>query len=396
VILCARTKVSESICCQIREAAQRPIDWPLVLDLARYHGVGPLLYRTICAVCSDLVPKESVDALRHVTQAGTLLNRALTQEMIQLCRAFSRSGVPVIPFKGATLASSAYGDPVIRDFDDLDFIVPQHRLADAERLLWSQGYRPREQSDSPHVGEPYHVFVKKNSLIRVDLQWMMAHEQFAFHLDRKEIWDRRVTVAINDDIVEALAPDELLILLCVHGSKHAWEQLKWTVDVAELLRGHSLDWQRVLTTATTWKCRRMVFLGLALANRIFDTPLPPHIRAMLSRDPDIPRLACRMPKGLLVSSRDGIDESEAVALYFALKDTWADRWLYGLALLRDDHPMLDRWPVWIRSRPLVWLTWIARALRASPVVRMVVRKCRRRIDCSLHEYVEGESSRLAR
>lgn len=389
VILCSRTRVSESVARQIRDTAQRTIDWPLVLELARHHGVGPLLYRTICAVCADLVPKESMDALCNLTQTGTLLSQALLEELVQLCCAFSRSGVPIIPFRGATLAASAYGDHGIRHFDHLDFIVRQHRLADAERLLWSQGYRP---SDSLPPGDPDRVFVKKNSSIRVALQWTMTHGQFTFHLGRNEIWNRRTSVRINGDFVEAVAPDELLILLCVHGSKHAWEKLKWTVDVAELLRAQSLDWQRILTTATTWKCRRMVLLGLALAHWIFNTPLPPHIRVMLSRDPDILQLAWRMPKGLLASDRDGIDQADAVALYFALKDTWADRWLYGLSLLRDDHPILDRWPVWIRPRLLMWLTPIARAFRASPLVHALISKCRRRIPGLSHEHEHDSST----
>ncbi len=67
------------------------MNWPLLLDLARYHGVGPLLYRTISTVCPDLVPKASLDALRQVTQAGTLLNRVLVSELVQLCRAFDES-----------------------------------------------------------------------------------------------------------------------------------------------------------------------------------------------------------------------------------------------------------------------------------------------------------------
>ena len=78
------------------------------------------------------------------------------------------------------------------------------------------------------------MFAKKTSLLRVDLPWVMA-------------------------------PEELLIILCVHGSKHAWERLKWVVDVAELLRSQRLNWKRVFSTATKWKCRRMALLGLAFA-----------------------------------------------------------------------------------------------------------------------------------
>ena len=68
-------------------------------------------------------------------------------------------------------------------------------------------------------------------------------------------------------MVMGLCPEDLLILLCVHGSKHAWEQLKWTCDVAELVRRRpTLDWSRILFQADEWGCRRIVLLGLGMAN----------------------------------------------------------------------------------------------------------------------------------
>lgn len=99
LIWCARTSVSEITRRRIRGAAQDGMNWSLLLDLARYHGVGSLLYRTISTVCADLVPNEPLDYLRQVTQAGTLLSRALAREVVQLCRAFDKCEVPAIPFE---------------------------------------------------------------------------------------------------------------------------------------------------------------------------------------------------------------------------------------------------------------------------------------------------------
>ena len=52
----ARTSRSECAGCRIRKAADHSINWPLLLDLARHHGVRPLLCRTISTVCTDLIP----------------------------------------------------------------------------------------------------------------------------------------------------------------------------------------------------------------------------------------------------------------------------------------------------------------------------------------------------
>jgi hypothetical protein len=140
-------------------------------------------------------------------------------------------------------------------------------------------------------------------------------------------------MSIDGQRVRGMAPEELLIVLCVHGSKHAWERLKWVADVAELLRAHRLDWQRVFSTATKWKCRRMLLLGLALADRLMKIPLPPDILSAISADHDVPVLARCMPKSVLADQDCAIDEQDAVALYFSLKDNWWERWRYWLVHL---------------------------------------------------------------
>jgi hypothetical protein len=190
LVWCARTVVTDELKTYIRQRVQEPLDWALVLDLARYHGVGPLLYRTLSMLCSDLVPVESLTQLRQRTQAGALLNRLLVQELVVLCEAFAAHGVPVIPIKGATLAASAYGDLTLRDFDDMDLLVPKRSIADAQTVLLALGYEKKDPSTEPsetdHEEGPYHVFIKKRTLFRVDLQWMMAHQHFVFQLDRPD------------------------------------------------------------------------------------------------------------------------------------------------------------------------------------------------------------------
>ena len=165
-----------------------------------------------------------------------------------------------------------------------------------------------------------------------------AHDQFAFHLDRPEIWNHLIPVSIDGQMVRGLVPEDLLIILCVHGYKHAWERLKWVADVAEVLRAQELNWKRVFSTATKWKGRRMVLLGLALANRFMEVPLPINILNMIAADHDVTMLARRMPKSMLTHQQDGIDEHDGPALYFSLKDSWWERRWYGLVLVRHGHP----------------------------------------------------------
>jgi hypothetical protein len=144
-------------------------------------------------------------------------------------------------------------------------------------------------------------------------------------------------------------------------------------DVAELLRAQELNWKQVFSTATKWKCRRMLLLGLAFANRLMEITLPSYVLNEISADHDVTMLAQRMPMSLLTHQHDGIDEHNGPALYFSLKDSWWERWRYGLSLCWDDHSMLRRLPAWFRWRQS--LTVLARlvcplhafAVRCLPV-----------------------------
>ena len=355
LVWCARTSVSESVQTGIRQRVQEPLDWEVVLDLAGYHGVVPLLYRTLCSICPNLVPADTVTRLRQKTQAGAMLNRSLAQELGGLCDAFAARGVPVIPIKGATLAVSAYGDVTLRDFSDLDLLIPERAIGEAQAILLAEGYGRKDPSTDPveadHEDGPYHVFVKKRTLFRVDLQWVMAHQHFTFQLDRPEFWGHRSPVALGNKTVQGLVPEELLIVLCVHGSKHAWEQLKWVCDVAEVIRSHpNLDWERIFSNALNWRCLRLVYMGLSLAHLVLDAPLPEAVVARFSADSDVQMFSHRMPATLLSNHRDGVNEEQAVALYFSLKDSWWERWRFGLMLCRDQSPMVTTPPAWFRWR----------------------------------------------
>jgi len=355
LVWCARTVVSDELKKAIRRRVRESLDWSIVLGMARYHGVCPLLYRNLAALCSDLVPAKPLTQLRQKVQADALLNRSLAQELVLLCDALTSNGVPVIPIKGATLAVSAYGDLALREFTDLDLLIPKGSIAEAQRVILSQGYEKKANGVEGHQLEdnegPYHVLIKKRPISRVDLQWVMAHQHFTFRLDRPEFWRSQVLVMLEGKTVPGLAPEILLIVLCVHGSKHAWEQLKWVCDVAELLRTHpELDWDQIFLYTSNWRCRGMLYLGLSLAHRLLDAPLPEMVLVRLKGAVDTQALSLRMPAGLLKNYQEGINEEQAGALYFSLKDSWWERWRFGLLLCRAHSPAATDPPLWFRWR----------------------------------------------
>lgn len=370
---CARTGITKDLVAGIRQKLQEPLDWTNLLQMAGYHGVEPLLYASLSRAAPDLVPAEALIRLRKKVQVGGLLNRSLAQELIKLCDEFAIRGVPVIPIKGATLATVAYGELELRDFTDLDLLVPESSVGDARAALVTLGYERRDVVDersAQHDDGPHQVFVKRRTLCRVDLQWVMVHPHFSFRLDRPEFWTRRVSVAFENRMVPGLAPEDLLIVLCVHGSKHAWEHLKWVCDVAELLRTHpNLDWNSVMSCSSAWGCQRLVMMGLSIAHRLLDAPLPDEVLVRLGSEVEIEVLSHRMPATLLEDGREGVWEEQSAALYFSLKDSWWERWRFGLRLCRLESPVTVTPPMWFRWRHSL----LRLACLVQPVHRMMKR-----------------------
>lgn len=135
--LCARTTVNEFIRVEVADLACDGIDWELVWKLSRTHGVAPLVYRNLVTICPAALPSSIHESFRRHNQANALLNSLLAKELVTLLEALAAKGVTAIPFKGVTLAQTAYGDLGLRECADIDLIVEQGAIPQARKVLWS-------------------------------------------------------------------------------------------------------------------------------------------------------------------------------------------------------------------------------------------------------------------
>ena len=367
LIWCARAAVPESLRRRILEVAQAGLNWPLLLELAKSHGVEALLARTLTGLCADLVPSADLDTLRRRTEEAAAANQAGAVELLRLSRAFDEAGVSVLPFRGVGFAAMIYGDLTLCTPADLVALVRRQQLADAERVLVSQGYSVRggagDRTVDAGVCERPLVYIHAGTSRQVELMWAVRRAQLMFRIDRPEVWGHVRPLSLDGRKSKGMAPEEALLILCVHGAHQAWGQLSLVTDVAGLIRAGRLNWKRVLTTALEWRCYRVLLLGLALSHRVMDAPIPPQILNLIAADSDILGLAHRMPKSLLLQQQEGMDDQDVGALLFTLQDDWKARWRYGIALCRSHDPVIHSAPAWFRWRRS--LRWLARGV--SPV-----------------------------
>jgi hypothetical protein len=392
LILCARTAMVENQMMAVRSLAQNDLNWDELVKRAKKHGVTSILYWNLNAICPELVPSDVLLFLRQHFQSNAVRAHLLTQELIQLTKAAAVHGVSLIPFKGPTLAVMAYGNLLLRDFRDMDLIVAKETILEAYKILESQGYKSL-QSAQRHLSndlssEHYHNFEKAYGTVRVDLQWVMAGGDFSFQLDRMPIWQNLQPLQIQDTQVMSLAPEDLLLILCVHGSKHVWEEMKWVCDVAELVGSQQkMDWGRVLMLAREWRCQRMLFLGLSLAQILFDIKLPDFLSQKIDSDLVVATLS-RNIRQSLIARVNTIDKNDYQAYYYCLKDRWHDRWRYGIHLCRWDSSVITTDLPWFQAQRSLFV--LNQALQP---IRVVVRKLKELLNLkkTVASWLEGVS-----
>lgn len=358
LVWCARTSHSGSIQEKIRERVKGGIDWNAFIGSARWHGVVPLVYQSLLASCPEFLPDPVRSGLKQYMGATCILNSVLADELVQLISRLASRGVQVIPFKGPVVSLMAYKSLNLRECDDLDLIVKREAIAEARMILSEMGY---EGVHPPSTGESamgeerlYNVFRKHNGVVRVDLQWTMVHTRFSFTLDRPVMWSRLIPVALPQGTVHSFPPEELLALLCVHGTKHVWELLRWVCDIAELLHAYpSMDWDKVDDLVSDWRCRRSLRLGLFLAQRLFGVDLTEKMQREIIKDADVLRLGMLMPASLLKSPDMGISEQHADAVYLSLKESWTERARFVLVLIHESSPSLATHLPWFRLQAVL-------------------------------------------
>lgn len=287
----ARVRLRDEDARRLRALAGQGLDWDRALRLAADHRLTPLLARHLEAV--DAERPESVRALLDASTASTVGTSLLqTSELVRVVRLLERGGVPVLTFKGPTLALDAYGDLGVRPFGDLDLLVPRSVFARAKEILLASGFSPRtemtpgEETEADDGQFAYGLVAMRGTFpLAVEVHWALTHRAFGYDPSPDGLFARAVERPVAGARVRVPSPEDLLVFLCAHGAKHHWAQLLLVCDVAGFLEAHpDLDWDATFARARATGAERMLGLGLALARDVLGAALPAPASAAASTE----------------------------------------------------------------------------------------------------------------
>jgi len=283
LLLCARTQLDDARSLRLQSLVREDIDWPYVLEAASLHCVMPLLHRHLSKLTSGEIPPATLERLANDYQANARRNLSLSGELLKLLSLLKKHDIPVVPLKGPVLAASVYGDIGLRQFGDLDVLLHEKDIARAKDLLIAHGYKPahdmtaaQESATLRHHCE--YLLISETTNVVVELHWRIIPTWFPFPMNANHVMKGLTSVSLGGASVPSVTPEDLLLIICTHSSKHLWTKLAWIADVSEILRANpDLDWAALLRRARKLGGERMLLLGLYLAHDLLGAELPADI-----------------------------------------------------------------------------------------------------------------------
>jgi len=338
LVSCARTRLDAEHAEGMTALLEHGIDQDRLIRMAGPHGLLPLLYWHLGAIGPGVVSSAMLSRLREHFEANARRNLFLTAELLKVLRLLEASEIPAVPFKGPLLAASTYGNLSLRQFADLDILVRKDDVPKAKELLISRGYRPPlaltgAQDAALLRSQSEYVFSSRDGKVVVELHWRFAPAYFSSPLDLDRLWDRLRWISLGGVQVRSLGPEDLLLVLCVHGSKHCWERLEWICGIAEVVRTQpTLDWPRVIEEAAREGSVRMLFLGLLLADQLLGAPIPEEVLRRARRDSGAQALAAEVRARLFRGTQRAPGMRETTWFHLRARERLADRIRYCLRL----------------------------------------------------------------
>jgi hypothetical protein len=299
LLRCAAMAVANRKRARIGRLDATGLDWKKIRRLAEANRVVPLVAAAVVAHRVAEFPEKVADDLRNRFRDCAHHAMKLAGELQQILFAFNLENIRCIPLKGPVLAAGSYRSLGLRDFDDLDLLVAPADAQRAAEVLASLGFSgwniPDERISSHLATECEHNLVCAERGVVVDLHWAIYRRYFTIPMEFQTLWRRSRRVDLLGSGVPDLSGEDAVLFLCFHGGKHFFHRLAWVCDIAAAIRAHpALDWEALLATATRLGARRLVLLGLYLAERLLGTELPSDVRRAIRADRILHMLASRV------------------------------------------------------------------------------------------------------
>ena len=333
LLACSKRADPASLSAEISSLLTEDFSWDFFFRLSYRNAVFPLVFTNLLKANPDALSDDKRSNILSLLKQHVELNMFLTSQIFRVVKILGAEDIPVLPFKGPLLSLQAYGNPAIRMFGDLDLLVQPKHLDDSIRLLQESGYQPLTSANwlkktSWYISRQKDVhFLDETWRAVLELHWKLSGSHFGLPKEMNRLWDRLDSITLAGTEIPNLAFNDLLIYLCLHGSRHSWERFGWICDVYYLLTSRDeIDWNSIIDESKRLGCENVLVLGLKLVERFFDYRIPEAFAESTIQNPIFGEIVTEISERIFASDAVQVELGDRYAYHLKLKERRFDKW----------------------------------------------------------------------
>jgi len=221
-------------------ADRSPRFWDRLLSLADSHRLAGYFYsRHHRQRWWRECPPPVQEALREWHVQTSFRNEFFTRDLKKVLPRLAEAGVVPILLKGPALNLTVFDDPGERSYADIDLLIRPAELETVHRILRDLGYQVDEttQSEAFYRRHHFHLIFRRpdRPWCCFEIHWDLAIPLMDTRLQADELRRRATTTSLAGCPVRLLAPEDLLLHLCLHTSLSAFSVLAQIRDIHAVL-----------------------------------------------------------------------------------------------------------------------------------------------------------------
>ncbi len=347
----ARTSISEPARQRIAEYVEAGVEWEHFLFLTQYHRVTELAYQALRSSVPIAIKGEVENFLRNAAHRTVAYNMILVGELKRLSGKLSEAGIEFISFKGPGLAQSAYGNLGLRSSVDIDILIRPSDFEKLEEVVFEAGYQfgTGVKNLSPLQKKAYRHLARQMSFVNIpraiglDVHTGVMPPGYFYPFSFEELYARSKRSRVGGAEVQEFQDEDMVHLLCFHGVKNRWDQLKYVCDVREFVAAHpDLDWDLIMERAAKIRGERILYHGLKLASDLLGLEIEPAVERQMRLMTGGNEIVSLARKNLIYSHNEMLSARDRMRFHFGIQDTLINRSRYALySLIRHVGGIID-------------------------------------------------------
>ena len=266
----------------------RAVNWDIVYTIAAVHGVAPLVYVNLLQCCPTGwgMPQPVGDQFKHNLASNMVYKAKRAKKTAEVLAFCNSKAIDIMLIKGAALEMLVYHQPWYTVSNDVDFIVKAkwEALPEADRrALWTIRRGLPSECDFFE-----HHDVMMGGTLAVDFD---------------KIWTEASQVNFRGHDVFVMAPEDMLMALCINSCRKRYFRLKALCDIAETINAYrDLNWEKLTAQSRVYGCNMIVYPALLIPSMTLGSDLPEGVLADLAVSSRRKQLIGYLSQGILRSS----------------------------------------------------------------------------------------------